>query len=1093
MTNQKLRLVEFGSLPVQLSTTEGLRIFLLGGFRLLQGENTLSSVHFHLHKACDLVKLLALAPRHRMPREQVLEWLWPDGDPRSSTNNLNQALRSARNVLEAFQPPVYIRNEDGLLELVSDEALWVDVEAFEAAAARARRSQDISLCRAALELYAGELLPEDRYAEWAVQRREILKQTFLKLLLDLAHLHEAHGENQPAIESFQALIAVDPLIEEAHVGLMRNYALSGQRSQALRQYQLLQDILSNELATEPDLDSQKLHRQILEGKYPPPEKQAQLIEDMPQILEERKHNLPFQMTSFIGREQELVQVKELLSSHRLVTLTGPGGVGKTRLALKLAESTLKSFADGVWLVELSPLPDSDLVPQAVAQALGIYLDANTPVLTRLMQYLEKKHILVILDNCEHLLPGCTRLVDTLLKNCPQLHILGTSRENFSLPGEASHHLPTLTFPDPHSWPGLDELSQFEAIHLFVERASLVLPGFSLSPKNAGAVVRVCQRLDGIPLAIELAAARLRLLSVEQISDRLEDAFQLLTGGSPAALPRHQTLRASIDWSYNLLSSQEQQLLQRLSVFTGGWSLEAAEAMWKENPAGLLDLMGQLVSKSLVIVDAHFAQPRYHLLDTIHRYAQEKLLESGGETAARDLHLDYFASLTKQAAQHLRSRGMIEWLERLDLDRENLNLAMEWSMVMPGRNDKIEKGLQIAADLDYYWWVRGLTVQHMGLRKRLLAAELEQRGDIPLTGNRSLQRARALIIYQEEDVWDAALQESMQLLRSLGPSARRDLGIALYYFTNKPSTPPPPDTWRECLLIFRQEQDLFWLSECYHCIGYWYFVRGQFTEARKYCEESLVWKRQIEDIDGIALTILSMAEYDLFVGDYQKSRELLNEALDQARGLKNLFLDGRANLNLLQVALAEGNYAEASQYAEKTIASFREFGWQPGIYEVLWQEAKIAWSMGDFKGARMKAEALVGLADISTSDRANGIYVLGRIALTLGETGKAESLLKQAFAFVDESFLLHQKAMLLTGYVSLCSKQGRMVEATQCAGAIDEILQKVFLGLPPRMRDEYQEGLETACASLSESAFDQAWESGKLMTLEQLIQEIISAV
>jgi tetratricopeptide (TPR) repeat protein len=400
-------------------------------------------------------------------------------------------------------------------------------------------------------------------------------------------------------------------------------------------------------------------------------------------------------------------------------------------------------------------------------------------------------------------------------------------------------------------------------------------------------------------------------------------------------------------------------------------------------------------------------------------------------------------------------------------------------------------LQIAADLDYYWWARGLTYQQTKLHKRMFTAEFEQRGDKPLIGNRGLQRARALINHQEPDEWDAALQESMELLRSLGPSARHDLGIALYYSLIKPSTPVPPESWQECLEIFRQEQDLFWLSECYHYIAYWFLVKGQFPEARKYCEEGLEWKRQVEDSDGIALTSLSLAEFDLLVGDYRKSRERLNEALDQARGLKNLFLDGRIDLILLQVALAEGNHAEATQYAEKTIASFREFGWQPGIDQVNWLEAENAWSMGDFERARTKAQELVERTDISPIDRAFGIYVLGRVALTVGETGSAETLLKQSYAIDDESMVLHQKVKLLSAYVVLCSKQGKLPEAAKCAGAIDALLQSILLGLAPRERDEYRTALEAVRSALGEVVFTAAWETGKTLTLEQTIPEILS--
>ncbi len=492
---------------VKINPEEGLHIFMLGGFRLQHKGKTIGPEHFRLRKACDLIKLLALAPRHRLARDQILEWLWPDRSPEASANSLYQALHSARPVLDALMPPVYIHFEDEYLTLQSNPTLRVDVEAFEAAAAQARQSQDPVSYQAALGLYTGELLPEDRYEDWTIQRREALQQTYLGLLHELARLHEAQGDYSSAVTAYLRLIAVDPLQEEAQTGLMRSYALSGQRSQALRQYQILQDTLYKELQAEPDPATKRLYQQILEGKYPPQDSLTQAVTIPTHSQEAGLHNLPNHLTSFIGRQQEIIQVKGLLAEHRLVTLTGSGGVGKTRLACKVAEDLLESFPNGIWLIELASISDPEQVPQICAQAMSIFEKPDVPPLTRLVQYLEKKQLLLVLDNCEHMISACALLADSLLKACPRLHILATSRENLSLPGEALFRVPTLTFPDPHSWPPLEMLGQFEAVHLFVDRAAQVSQGMTLNDKNAGAVVRICQRLDGIPLAIELAAAR----------------------------------------------------------------------------------------------------------------------------------------------------------------------------------------------------------------------------------------------------------------------------------------------------------------------------------------------------------------------------------------------------------------------------------------------------------------------------------------------------------------------------------------------------------------------------------------------------------
>jgi tetratricopeptide (TPR) repeat protein len=364
------------------------------------------------------------------------------------------------------------------------------------------------------------------------------------------------------------LLAVDPSHEEAHCELMRLYALSGQRQKALRQYQTLREVLQTELEVEPSPAATSLYEDIQAGRVASPALSSPPATaappEIPALMGQKPHhNLPYQMTSFIGREKETHLISELLQAHRLVTLTGAGGTGKTRLALKAAENLLDYFEDGVFLVELAPLTDPELVPQTCVHTLDLMKQPDTPYLTALIQYLQKKHLLLILDNCEHILVACTSLAAELLKSCPKLTILATSREILNLAGESAFRVPSLTMPDPQSVHSLDQMGQYESVRLFVERAAQVSPDFLLAEENTPAVALICQRLDGIPLAIELAASRGRVLNAEQIAARLDHTFRLLTGGSRAVLPRQQTLKATIDWSYDLLSPKERLLLQRL--------------------------------------------------------------------------------------------------------------------------------------------------------------------------------------------------------------------------------------------------------------------------------------------------------------------------------------------------------------------------------------------------------------------------------------------------------------------------------------------------------------------------------------------------
>ncbi|HET9589240.1 MAG TPA: adenylate/guanylate cyclase domain-containing protein, partial [Anaerolineales bacterium] len=388
------------------------------------------------------------------------------------------------------------------------------------------------------------------------------------------------------------------------------------------------------------------------------------------------NNLPLQLTSFIGRGHELVQAKQKLEGARLLTLIGPGGTGKTRLSLQLASDLLSSFRDGVWLVELAPLANPALVLQSIASVFGIREQPGMSLDGLVMNYFRDKHLLLVLDNCEHLIETCAQLTDRFLHNSLYLRIIASSREALGIGGETVYRVPSLSLPGSPDFT-LEELAGFESVQLFVDRASATHPNFHLTDKNASAIAQICQRLDGIPLAIELAAARVAVFSAEHIAARLDDRFKLLTGGSRTALPRQQTLRALIDWSYDMLSEDERALFRRLSVFADGWSFEAAEALCPE--LDVLTLLTQLVNKSLVTVDDDAPERRYRLLETVRQYARDKLLESGEMEPTRNRHLEYFYDLSQTAEPYLTTASAMEWILRLEAEYSNIRAAMEWGM------------------------------------------------------------------------------------------------------------------------------------------------------------------------------------------------------------------------------------------------------------------------------------------------------------------------------------------------------------------------------------------------------------------------------
>ncbi len=413
-----------------------------------------------------------------------------------------------------------------------------------------------------------------------------------------------------------------------------------------------------------------------------------------------KHNLPVQLSTFVGREKELADVKRLLQETRLLTLLGPGGTGKTRLMLESAEDVVADFMDGVWLVQLAPVTDASMIAERVAAALTVQEQPGREMLETLIAYLRSKKLLLLLDNVEHLVQASAELAEHLLTHCPELKILVTGREALFIDGEVALQIPSLSLPPSNGEIKLQEIRASESVQLFLTRAQEFRPDFELNQANAVTIAQIVRRLDGIPLALELASARLRMLSVEQIAERLDDRFRLLTGGRRTAVPRMQTLQAMIDWSWNLLDEKERLLLQRLSIFSGGWSLDAAQVVAGCEPLdefGVFDFLEQLVNKSLVTVKYPAAgEARYGMLETIRQFGRERLIASGQGAAMRDRHADYFVAFAEEAAPHLAHSTMLPWTIRITLELDNLRAVLDWAL-----EDRPQLALRIGGCLLYY--------------------------------------------------------------------------------------------------------------------------------------------------------------------------------------------------------------------------------------------------------------------------------------------------------------------------------------------------------------------------------------------------------
>ena len=639
----------------------------------------------------------------------------------------------------------------------------------------------------------------------------------------------------------------------------------------------------------------------------PPSVEVHATDHQQEISSARRKSLPLLLSSFIGRERELTEVRQLLEHARLVTLTGAGGVGKTRLAVHVGDHLSDAYADGVWLIELAPVTDPALVPQTVASALGVQEQPRRALSETLAEWLNPRELLLLLDNCEHVLAACAELVDALLAACPNLRILATSREPLHLMGEFAWRVPSLSLPDPKRLPPTEHLTSYDAIRLFVERATAIRSDFTLTDQNATALVQVCHHLDGIPLALELAAARVEVLTVEQLAARLGHGLGLLTGGARTALPRQRTLRATVDWSYQLLTEPERALLRRLATFAGGWTLEAAEAIcWGDGieERVVLDLLAALVGKSLVQMEDRNGEARYRLLETVREYAREKLQDSADEAVVRQRHLVWFLGLAERLAREAKGPDQRALADRAEQEHDNIRAALEWSAA--DTND-IEAGLRLVAAMRWFWAQRGFHREGRAWYSTFLA---RARG-------RTTPRAWALreagyLALRQGDCSASMplLEESLALCRELGDrtgvtAALVALGEVLYAQEDFSRGKLVAE---DAVVLAREIGDWHWLHDALCRLGDITYHLGEYSQALACYEETLSVSQQHRYPHGIGSGLRGLGQLATIRGDYQKAGALLGESLAVFIELKDRRCGGRC-LQALACVASELGQAE----------------------------------------------------------------------------------------------------------------------------------------------------------------------------------------
>ncbi len=1070
-----------------------LRVHFFGEFRVWRGKVELTPQLTHLGKPKTLLKVLAAHPGRIFTSDELAEWLWPKMSADAAAVNVRKRVSELRQVLE----PTLKRGTQSHYILSKREAgytfnpqLACEMDTTQCKqryeeAQRLMQAGQFSLavreCEATLALMQGEFLAEDRYAEWALALRQEWDERFLDILDWLAESHARLGQYGAALSVCQRALQKNPTRENFYRRLMLYHYQKGDTGESLRVYQTCARMLHAQLEVEPSTETKELHQRILQR-------------DIPSLPKAVPHNLPCPLTSFIGRERELAELHWLLPTTRLLTLTGIGGGGKTRLALQLATQVLPEYPDGVWWVEMAGLADAEFIPQAIATSIGIQEIYKNHLLNKLKETLHEKNLLLILDNCEHLAKGCARITEGLLTACPHLQIAVTSREALGLIGETVWVVPPLEIPNPAALPALKVLRQIESVSLFVERALASQPKFNLTKENAHCIAQICMQLDGIPLAIELAAARVRVLSVDQIAARLIERFDLLKERDPAALPRHQTLQATMDWSYQLISPQEQRLLQRLSVFTGGWSLEGAEAVCSDEatdspdhaPSSLTLLTAQeifhllmsLVDKSLVIAETRDKEARYRLLETVRGYSQQKLVDANALALFQDRHLNFFVQKTEKSFEAQDNEHQISWFNFLEQEHDNIRAALAWSL----QKKDTELALRLTKNIWRFWEVRGHVAEGLSWLKKVhqksqhLRTELHAR---VLNGAANLANRQSNYA-EARSFSEAALAIYRELNDQRGiATTLNNLGMIA---GQQGDNAAARDFFEQALARFRAIDNKLGIAACLSNLGGLMIIQGYYELARVYHEEGLALRREIGNTAHIAISLNHLGNLAKEQDDYQQAHVYYEESLSLYRKVGD-----KTNLafilhSLGSVALHEGDIEKANSYFTESFQMSQSCGERQRMADALMglgavQEAK----ENQQKAISSYQQGLILYREVQAKGGVVGaLRALAGVLQSQKDWEQATSLYRESLQLLKALKQKTDTLRCLKGMAKIAFAQKKYGQSV----TLISVIKAQAFSENDRETERY---IKTLRSRLNEQIFMNACSKGCAMTLDQAIE------